>query len=159
MNFALIRRLALTCPLLFCFASCAAMFTGTSSEVGFQSTPPGAQITIDEVEYTTPFSADVAKSTTAVTFSHPDYEPVEVELDRSFQGGLFLMDILFTPGFGISGIIVDSSTSAFYSMPSIVSFDFESGTILAGGERRESLENTEPVEASANLGEEVALTN
>ena len=114
-------------------SSCAAMFTGTSSDVGFQTDPPGALLRIGEEEFTTPCTVDLDKSTKMITLDHPNYDPVEIEIDRSFQGGFLVLDILFTPGYGLVGILVDSLTSAFYSLPPIIHYDFDRREVIEGG--------------------------
>jgi hypothetical protein len=35
------------------------------------------------------------------------------------------MDVLFTPGFGLVGVLVDGTTSAWYRMPAFVHCDFD----------------------------------
>jgi hypothetical protein len=146
-----IRTIALIAPLC-CFTSCAAIFTGTNSEVGFQSQPAGGSIMIGEDTFLIPYTTKIAKDTSAVTFTHPNYESVEVELDRGFNAGMLLMDILFTPGFGLSGVLIDAGTSAFYELPSNVSYDFENSRILAGGVRaKEEKSEGEAVVASAKV--------
>jgi hypothetical protein len=61
-----------------------------------------------------------------ITLSHPNFPDNDQTLvwKRSFKGGMLVLDILFTPGYGLSGIIVDASTSAWYGLPPNVTYDF-----------------------------------
>jgi hypothetical protein len=110
--------------LLLSANGCAAVFTGTSDEVTFTSVPSGAEVVIDGKRYTTPCSAEVSKWVDEVTFRHEDHGDRVVKLDSSFQIGFLLMDFLFTPGFGSSGIIIDLITQAVWKHPAIVHCDF-----------------------------------
>ena len=115
---AAILALALT-------TSCAAMFTGTTDTVRFESDPPGAEVVVDgEVVGTTPCTSEISKSVDEVEFRHAALGSRTVELDSSFQVGFVFMDILFTPGYGLLGILVDTATQAWWNHPDIVSCDF-----------------------------------
>ena len=83
---------------------CAAMFSGTSDPVMFTSEPAGALITSDDEQHTTPCTIELSKGVSEFTIAHAAHEERVVEIDRSFQGGYLLMDILFTPGFGVKRI-------------------------------------------------------
>ncbi len=77
-----------------------------------------------------PATVQVPKSTREIIFSHPNYDSIAVRLDRDFMQGMLLMDLLFTPGFGLGGILVDGTTSAWYEMPPIVEVDFDTKQVL-----------------------------
>lgn len=140
MNF----RLAAVAALLSLLASCASMFDGQSSEVTFTSDPPGARVVAGEAEAVTPATLKVSKKLKQVTFHSPEHGEREVELERRMQAGFVLMDLLFTPGFGLSGLLIDGATSAWYKQPSIVHCDF-----TAPGEV--PVVEPETVEATAQL--------
>ena len=117
-------RTAAAAVLLSLLASCAAMFDGRTSDVTFTSNPPGARVVAGETEAVTPATLKISKKLKHVTFHSPGHGAREVELARKLQAGFVLMDILFTPGWGISGLLVDGSTSAWYEQPSLVHCDF-----------------------------------
>ncbi len=89
---------------------------------------------------TTPVTLRLAKSTKRVTFIAPARAPIvrtssagdralaedgrDVELDRDLGLGWMVLNLLFTPGFGLVGGIVDGSTSAWYTLPGLVHCDF-----------------------------------
>lgn len=115
---------SLATGLLLLGTSCASIFDGTSSDVHFTSDPPGAQVIAGEVEGTTPCTLKISKSLDDVTFVHPTYSERVVDLDSSFQVGFLFMDILFTPGYGLVGILVDGATQAWWKPPATVHCDF-----------------------------------
>lgn len=103
--------------------SCAAMFDGTKSEVHFTSEPSGLEVRAGEAVGTTPVTLTIKKSVKTATISQKDGAQREIPLKRTFQGGYFLMDFLFTPGFGLSGMLVDGASSAWYKHESFVHCD------------------------------------
>lgn len=112
--------------LAFSTTSCAAMFDGTKSTVMFQTTPPGAELEVDGKTYRTPIAVELSKKKHTCTLRHAEYgnAPVTVDWKRKTQGGFVLMDILFTPGFGLSGLLIDGMSGAFYKHPPMVAYDF-----------------------------------
>lgn len=123
-RFATLAPIALA--LVLSTTSCAAMFDGTKSTVVFQTTPPGGDLEVDGKTYKTPVTLEVGKKTKTCTLRHPDFgsQPVTLEWKRKTQGGFVLMDILFTPGFGLSGLLIDGISGAWYKHPPMVSYDF-----------------------------------
>lgn len=113
---------ALVCA-FFC-TGCAAIFDGTSDEVTFNSTPPGATVSVGEQTGTAPCTLKISKKIAKATFSLDGYGEREVEWKRSFGFGWLLMDVLFTPGFGLSGILVDAVSAGWMSHPGVVTCDF-----------------------------------
>ena len=106
--------------LLLSCSSCATILAGTEERVQFWTenrSLKGATVLIGEEEHPVPSAIDVHKETKTVTFKHPSFKSVVVELDREFRWGMLVSDILFTPGYGLIGILVDSSTSAWYRPP------------------------------------------
>jgi hypothetical protein len=94
--------------------SCAAMFTGTTSSILVDSEPRGIPFSIGDVRGVTPQNVEISKKMKEITFEPRGTEPVTRKLERKFQGGMLLMDILFTPGYGLVGILVDGGTAAWY---------------------------------------------
>ncbi len=120
-------RLLLVCALWLsnCLCtSCASMFSGTTDEVVFTS-PTVADVFCNGKKLgQTPVTAKVPCSADEVTFKHPEHGERIVPLASNFRIGYLLMDLLFTPGFGLLGIIVDTSTQAWWDHPGIVNCDF-----------------------------------
>jgi hypothetical protein len=111
----------------FGFTGCAAMFTGTTQKVVFNSPTPKSSVTVEGQQYALPATARISKKTTTATFTNPGYPSKELTWKRDFQVGFLFMDILFTPGYGLVGIIVDSSSSAWYKHPGVIDYDFRAG--------------------------------
>lgn len=104
---------------------CAAMFTGTSSDVRIDARPAGGYVILDDERHELPTTLDVSKKTELILFEHPEYGEQLVELDRDLMGGYVLLDLLFTPGFGLVGLLVDGTTSAWMELPTHMDHDFE----------------------------------
>jgi len=106
--------------------SCAAMFTGTKGEVRFLATPAeGTTVLVGDKTYSIDeVPVEIKKGTKNVVFSNPAYGEYVVPVNRDFNGGFLLMDILFTPGYGLVGILIDGGTSAWFKLPSTIEFDF-----------------------------------
>ena len=129
------KSLATGCLLLG--ASCASIFDGTSDEVYFTSDPSGAHVVAGDVEGITPCTLTVSKSLDDVTFDHPSYSDRSVELDSTLQGGFILLDIFFTPGYGLVGLLVDGMTQAWWDLPNAVHCDFTVPVDIAEGDAPE----------------------
>ena len=117
----------LLASLTLSLTSCAAMFRGTQDEVFFQAKPEGSQVRVGETTYPLPAQLTIPRKTQSVTFVHPEYGEQEVKLESSGSGGYVLMDILFTPGFGLLGLLIDGSTGSLRDLPPMVSMDFPAG--------------------------------
>ena len=140
---SLCSRLVLIVPLCVT-TSCAAMFTGTSDMVTFTSNPPRCIVRVDDNEGQTPYSIKISKKIKEATFVHPDTgEERTVELKRTYQTGMLLMDILFTPGYGLVGIIVDGSTAAWYKHDPQSYVDFDEPAPVEGEDDGEETAETE----------------
>lgn len=120
-NFLILGRTV--CLSLLC-GGCATIFTGKTDEVTFTSEPPGATVVVGESRATTPATMTIQKSEKEVRFQQAGQPERKLALKRDFKAGYLLMDILFTPGFGLSGLIIDGATSAWYDHPGIVHCDF-----------------------------------
>ncbi|MFT5050602.1 MAG: hypothetical protein ACI8QZ_002004 [Chlamydiales bacterium] len=105
-------------------SSCAAMLTGTTGSVQFDSNPRGATVLAGDQEGVTPCLLKLPKSTKEFTIQHENHGEQVLTLERTFQGGMVAMDILFTPGFGLSGMLIDGATGAFYKLPPSAYHDF-----------------------------------
>lgn len=105
--------------------SCASMFNGTTDEVHFASTPEGAQVFEGTKQLgTTPCTVAISRSTDVIAFEHPAHGRRVVPLKSDFQLRYLFLDILFTPGYGLLGIIVDSATQAWWDHPATLACDF-----------------------------------
>lgn len=113
--------------LAFGFTGCASMFSGTTQKVVFTSPQPNSSVTVEGQQYELPATARISKKTAKATFTNPRFPSRELEWKRNFQAGYLFMDILFTPGYGLVGIIVDSSTSAWLKHPEVIDWDFSTG--------------------------------
>lgn len=124
---------------------CAAMFTGMKDHVQFTSNPPGALVRAGDQQGTTPVVLELSKKIKRVQISHPSYEEREIVLDRDFQVGFLIMDILFTPGFGAVGIITDGVTAGWFALPSLVALDLADPGKDVGVKHEEEEKEEEPV--------------
>jgi hypothetical protein len=111
----------------FTLGSCALIFQGTSDEVGFTSNQSGASVHVDGETHSLPATLEISKKTTSATFSHPKYQSRRIEWKRDFQQSFFLLDFLFTPGYGLVGWITDGTTGAWYAQPRVINYDFQTG--------------------------------
>lgn len=109
------------------FTSCASLFDGKTQQVTFTSPQPKSSVMVEGQKYTLPVSATISKKTTSATFSNAKYASKELTWKRDYQWGYLFMDVLFTPGWGISGLIWDGSTQAWYKHPAVIDYDFAAG--------------------------------
>ncbi|HVY23610.1 MAG TPA: hypothetical protein VG962_09695 [Steroidobacteraceae bacterium] len=119
-------------------SGCATIFAQNESDIRFKAEPSdGTTVYVAGKKYALdgePIS--VPKKTKEVLFSNPTYGDFAVPLDRNVNGGWVALDILFTPGFGLSGLIVDGSTSKWYNYPATVKFDFSQSTAYQTSARK-----------------------
>ena len=106
--------------------SCAAIFTGTRDEITFSaSVETDTTVRVGDKTYSLDgIPVNVKKKVKKVVFSNPSYGDYEVPIKRKFQGGFLVLDILFTPGYGLLGILIDGPTAAWYKLPKTVHLDF-----------------------------------
>lgn len=104
---------------VFCFAlfniSCGAMFNGTTQEILTQTSPTEVQVVVDgaNVPYTTPTTLILErKDNYVLTFSKQGYAEKKVEIKRTLNGGILVLDILT----GGIGVLVDAVTGAWYNL-------------------------------------------
>jgi hypothetical protein len=112
--------------------SCAAIFTGTKGEITFSAYPEtGTTVRVGEQTYSIDGQpVKLKKKVKKVVFSNPSYGEYEVPIHRKFQGGMLFLDILFTPGYGLLGILIDGPTAAWYKLPTTVHLDFASEMVM-----------------------------
>jgi len=115
---------SLLAVLLLLSTSCATMFAEKTAAVRFTSKPTGATVTAGSETGVTPVVLKLGKDVSTVTFKHPSHPPRELHVDKGLGFGWFLMDVLFTPGFGIVGIVVDGSSGAWSTLPETIHCDF-----------------------------------
>ena len=125
------RILSATALLLVsALSSCAAILTGTTDDVEVVPLEPseaqGWTVTAGKqsVALGEPM-VKLSKRTEQMTFTHESGETHSLKMPRKFQGGMILVDMLFTPGFGLSGIVIDAATGAFYALPETLTVDTE----------------------------------
>jgi hypothetical protein len=110
------------CGVIFGSQGCATIFSGSTDKVYFDSEPRDATFIIaGGIQGKTPITLEVPKSTTAVTFSKKGYESTTVAINRSFKAGFLVLDILLTPGYGLTGCLIDALTGDWNGLPSTVS--------------------------------------
>ncbi len=112
-------------------SSCAAIFTGTKQDVAFLSPQGGGSVLVDEQKHTLPATLKISKKVDTAVFSHPKYGSKSLSWQRDFQWGFFWLDFLFTPGYGVSGFVVDGVTGAWMKHPSIINYNFKNGSTNA----------------------------
>ncbi|HEY8961142.1 MAG TPA: hypothetical protein VIM57_02990 [Luteolibacter sp.] len=108
-------------------SNCAWMFQGTTSQVAFTSKQPGGTVQVENVAHPLPATVPISKKTTTATFSHPKYPAKTLTWKRKYQWGFFWLDFLFSPGYGVSGWIIDGSTGAWWEQPRVIDYDFKTG--------------------------------
>jgi hypothetical protein len=105
--------------------SCATMFSGKTELVKFQASPArGTTVLVNGVEHPLETEHAIPKRITTVTFRNEELGERVVHLDRDLECNYVILDILVT---GIVGPLVDGPTAAWYHLPDIVSYDFETG--------------------------------
>jgi len=110
-------------PAILALQGCAAMFTGPEDEVVFTTPQQDLTLHVGDESYPLPATVKLSKKVKEVTVTHPDYPERTIELERKLQGGFVLMDLLFTPGFGLSGLLIDGATSAWFKHDAVVHVD------------------------------------
>jgi hypothetical protein len=67
-----------------------------------------------EMTFTTPASLDLErKHDYVLTFTKEGYSPANFQIKKSLQGGILVLDILFT---GLIGVVVDAATGAWFKL-------------------------------------------
>jgi len=117
-------QLVFLLPLLFC-TSCGVMFGGMRDNVTFTSVPPGAEVFAgsDRIGIT-PCSGLLPRNASTVVFKSAGLGERSVKVQSTTRWWALFMDILFTPGFGASGVITDLATGGMWDPPDTIVCDF-----------------------------------
>lgn len=102
--------------LLLATGGCGAIFNGTRQTIQANSAPSAAQIRTEpgNLQFTTPASLNLErKHDYVLTFTKEGYSSATFQIQKSLQGGILVLDILFT---GLIGVIVDAATGAWYKL-------------------------------------------
>lgn len=96
------------------FTSCATIMQGTTQAVGIVSTPTGASITVDGVNYgKTPLTADLKrKDNHIIKIELPGYQPYETTLTRSVSGWVWGNIVVG----GLPGLVIDAISGGLYKL-------------------------------------------
>lgn len=99
---------------LVVLTGCATIMHGSNQHVDFDSTPPGASVTVDgKVVGTTPTGAELDRgSEHDVVISLQGYTPFEMHLSRGVDGWFFANLLLG----GVIGLVVDASNGSMYKL-------------------------------------------
>jgi len=119
------------------------MFTGTKSTILVDSDPRGIAFTVGDASGVTPQTVKVSKKVKEITFAPEGSAPVTQPLPRRFQVGMLVLDILFTPGYGLSGCLIDGTTAAWFKHDATFFFN------AAGAESEPGAASSEVVAAAA----------
>jgi hypothetical protein len=95
-------------------SACASIIHGTHQDVGITSVPPGAFVTIDNIQYgKTPVIAKLSrKDNHVVRIEMPGYQPYDATLTRSASGWVW-GNIAFG---GLIGLAVDAISGGMYKL-------------------------------------------
>ncbi len=119
----LLRLAALFLPLLL-LPSCAAILEGTDDTIHVDTEPRGVTVLVDdEVLGITPCDIEVYTGIEEITLSHPEWGERIIETNPRFMYGYVLLDLLVTPPYGLSGILTDSFTGAYWDQPAVLFHD------------------------------------
>lgn len=121
MRFALLAALAVGSA---GSAGCATIFIGPRDEIHFTSEPGGATVVAGELTGKTPCTLNVSKTVASVTFEAEGHPARQVPIPYRFQAGYVVLDILFTPGYGALGILIDALTQSWWKPPKAMHVDF-----------------------------------
>jgi hypothetical protein len=93
---------------------CATIIHGTRQDVGISSTPTGASVTIDSMQFgTTPvFSKLRRKENHVVRISLPGYQPTDLTLTSSVSGWVWGNVVIG----GLIGLAVDAISGGMYKL-------------------------------------------
>ena len=91
------------------------LVNGSSEEVTFNSSPAGADVSIDGAfAGVTPLSVDLARGESHIAeISLNGYEDESFQIKKSASGGIIIADILLTGGIGL---IIDLATGGMYNL-------------------------------------------
>lgn len=117
--------------LLFLSTGCIGIIVnGSSEEVTFNSSPAGADVSIDGAfAGVTPLSVDLARGEShTAEISLNGYEDEGFQIRKSASGGIIIADILITGGIGL---IIDLATGGMYNLnPTNISTSLDNISVL-----------------------------
>jgi hypothetical protein len=107
-------RLLLALASVITLSGCATIMHGTSQDIGFQSTPTNAKVTVDGLPMgNTPVVAKLSRKDNHIVKMNLDgYQPFEATLTRSTSGWVW-GNIVFG---GLIGLAVDAMTGGLYNL-------------------------------------------
>jgi hypothetical protein len=117
----------------FSLTGCATIMHGNHQEVGFSSTPTGAQVTVDNKPLgVTPTTASLTrKDKHVVRIEMAGYQPYELQLTRQVDGWV-VGNIVFG---GVIGLAVDAINGSMYKIsPSAVNGTLSTQTAMTGSD-------------------------
>jgi hypothetical protein len=112
-------------------AGCASIMHGTSQDIGFQSTPTNARVSVDGLPMgKTPVVAKLSRKDNHIVKMNLDgYQPFEATLTRSTSGWVW-GNIVFG---GLIGLAVDAMSGGLYNLsPDQISGQLSQGVIPQG---------------------------
>jgi hypothetical protein len=112
-------------------AGCASIMHGTSQDIGFQSTPTNAKVTVDGLPMgNTPVVAKLSRKDNHIVKMNLDgYQPFEATLTRSTSGWVW-GNVVFG---GLIGLAVDAMTGGLYNLnPNQISGQLTQGATPQG---------------------------
>jgi PEGA domain len=116
---------------LLAVAGCASIMHGTSQDIGFQSTPTNAKVTVDGLPMgSTPVVAKLSRKDNHIVKMNLDgYQPFEATLTRSTSGWVW-GNVVFG---GLIGLAVDAMTGGLYNLnPNQISGQLAQGVTPQG---------------------------
>jgi hypothetical protein len=107
--------IAIFAVLLLASGCMGIIINGSSEEVTFNTTPTGADVSIDGAfAGVTPLSIDLPRGESHLAEITLDgFEDEAFQIRRSADAGIIIMDILFTGGIGL---LIDLGTGAMYKL-------------------------------------------
>jgi hypothetical protein len=111
-----IAKVILTCILIASLSGCGAIFKGSSQDISIQSAPAGATVTGSPGfgTLTTPTTVKLSRNSNyEMSFSKEGYNSTSVGIRKSADGGIIVLDVLFT---GLIGVVIDAATGSWNNL-------------------------------------------
>jgi len=108
------HRLVIAAAATVAIAGCATIMHGTSQDIGFQSTPTNARVTVDGMPHgNTPVVAKLSRKDNHIVKMELDgYQPFEATITRGTSGWVW-GNIVFG---GLIGLAVDAMSGGLYKL-------------------------------------------
>lgn len=122
--------IAILATLLLSTGCIGIIVNGSSEEVTFNSSPAGAEVSIDGVfAGVTPLSVDLSRGEShTAEISLNGYENEDFRIRKSASGGIIIADIFLTGGIGL---IIDFVTGGMYNLnPTDINTDMDNIAIM-----------------------------